>query len=282
MTAYIQLDNVSFCYPGAQNPALDGISLEIAQGTFTGIAGASNAGKSTLCAALCGIVPRMYRTCAQGQLTMAGNPVFDMDSGQLSGIVGMVLQIPRHQLSGVRYTVFEEAAFGLENLGMKRETIIARVKKALAQTSLSEFARRSPFDLSGGQQQRLAIACALAADPQVLVLDEPTTFLDPMGVKQVFELLSRLHKKGKTIVIAEQRLEWIAEYADRVIVLKQGRKVMDGPPETVLAAPELKHTGLARTRYSQVAALAREKGIWPQNRSLSASFEATLKGLKQP
>ncbi len=247
--AGIVFDKVRFQYPAASRPALDNLSFDFPFGEFVGIIGAGNAGKSTLCAALAGIVPQLYHGQMQGEVRIDNLPVSRMETWELTGRVGLVLQIPVHQLSGTRFTVFEETAFALENLGIERDEIIARVKQALEETGLEPFARQNPYTLSGGQQQRLAIASALAMDPDILVLDEPTTFLDPLATQKIFALLSRLNQQGKTIVIAEHRLEWIAEYATDVVALKQGTIAAHGPPEKVLTHPVIRETGLDWTGH---------------------------------
>jgi energy-coupling factor transporter ATP-binding protein EcfA2 len=162
---------------------------------------------------------------------------------------------------------------------MKRDKIIEQVKGVLLMTGLQDLAERSPYQLSGGQQQRLAFAVAIASKPSILVLDEPTTSLDPMGAKEAFTLLRRLNKQGVTIVIAEQRLELIAEYADRVIALENGRVVLDGIPQEALTSSVLKNINLEWTRYTKVAILAKEKGLWAEGRRLSSSFSDTVQGM---
>ena len=276
--AAIDFEQVTFSYPGAKIPALDNLDFVFPKGAFIGVIGANNAGKSTLCAVLAGIVPQMYHGQMDGAVRIEGQKISDKPTGELAGRVGMVLQIPGHQLSGVRFTVFEEAAFALENLGVNRQEMIDRVEKALELTGLSDLAQKSPHQLSGGQQQRLAIASVLAVDPEILVLDEPTAFLDPLGAAEIFRLLARLNRQGKTIVLAEQRLEWIAEYATWVVALSQGKKVLEGPPEKVLTSPAIEEIGLDRTRYTKAAELGRVRGIWPKSRPLPASFSKAAEG----
>ncbi len=275
----IEIERLSYHYPGTDKASLNDVSLKISNGEFAAVIGANNSGKSTLCHAMTGIVPHLYRGRMQGAVRVNGTDISTMDVGEIAQDVGMVMQTPRNQLSGICYTVFEEVAFGLENQGLQREKIIHRVQQVLEMTGLEDLAKRSPHQLSGGQQQRLILAAAIALDPSILVLDEPTTFLDPMGAKEVFRLLDKLNKKGTTIVIAEQRLEFIAEYADRVVVLKNGTKVLDGSVREILTSPVLSEVNLEWTRYTRVAALARTKGLWAAGEPLSASFSATVKGL---
>ncbi|MCG8688291.1 MAG: energy-coupling factor ABC transporter ATP-binding protein [Desulfobacterales bacterium] len=275
----IEIHKLTYHYPGTDNASLKDVSLKIPKGEFLGIIGANNSGKSTFCCALSGIVPHLYHGRTQGSIKVDGTDISTMGIGQIARNVGMVMQNPKNQLSGFHYTVFEEIAFSLENQGMKRDEIIEQVKRVLLMTGLQNLAERSPYQLSGGQQQRLVFAAAIASEPSILVLDEPTTFLDPMGAKEVFKLLHRLNKQGVTIVIAEQRLELIAEYADRVIALDNGKVVLDGTPQETLTSPALEMIGLDWTRYTQVALLAEEKGLWQDGQPLSVSFFDTVQGM---
>jgi energy-coupling factor transport system ATP-binding protein len=210
-----------------------------------------------------------------GKVNTAGQTI-----SALAEHVGLVMQIPGNQLYGVRSTVFEEIVFGLENLGMSRQEMHERTTAALALTGLSAFAERSPYQLSGGQQQKVALAALLAVSPSLLVLDEPTTFLDPRGARQVFDILLELKRQGKTIILAEQRLEWIAEFADRVIVLQNGEIMLCDTPEEVLRHPQIKRMGLDWLPYTKAAAMAKEDGLWAQDRPLSSTFSATVAGLQ--
>ncbi|MDD9302758.1 MAG: ABC transporter ATP-binding protein [Desulfobacter sp.] len=277
----IQIDCFTYYYPEAESPALEKLSLGISKGEFVGIIGANNSGKSSLCYALSGIIPHLYQGRVEGRITIHKKDTAGMSVSEIAQDLGMVMQNPVNQLSGVRYSVFEEVAFGLENQGIKREAIMDRVNQVLTYTGLEAFADRSPFHLSGGQQQRLALACALGTEPGILVLDEPTTFLDPQGSQQVFEILHRLNQQGTTLIIAEQNLGWIAEYADRVVALKNGAVVMDGRPEAVLTSSVLKEIRLEWTRYTKVARMAREKGFWMSGARLSASFGTTIERFKK-
>jgi energy-coupling factor transporter ATP-binding protein EcfA2 len=173
-----------------------------------------------------------------------------------------VLQNAFNQISGARFTVREELAFGLENLGLARSEIQERVAGGLTQFELDELAERSPFTLSGGQQQRVAIAAIWVMQPELLVLDEPTSQLDPASTRKIFELLRGLVKAGNsTVVIATHKLEWLAESADRVVALAGGRIVAAGPPGAVLSNGELSAQGVGLTGYTQAGLLAQADGF---------------------
>ena len=274
----LEIDSLTYRYPTAQSPALNDVSLTICKGECVALIGANNSGKTTLCYALSGIVPLYYRGEFTGSVRVGGLETMTQTISSLSRQVGLVLQHPIHQLSGIRYTVFEEIAFGLENHGIPRDDMLHRVTEALSLVGLSDTGDRSPFELSGGQQQRLAIAAVLAVSPDILVLDEPTTFLDPTGVQNIFELLLELKRKGKTIVLAEQKIEWIAEYADKVIALADGKIILSGSPAEVLTSPILQRIGLNWSRYTKAAELARQRQLWPDTLPLPITFSEAVAG----
>lgn len=272
----LETDLLTYQYPGSEESALHEVSMRIPAGEFVAVIGANNSGKSTLCYALTGVIPHLYHGKMQGKVLIAGTDNKDKTVSEIALHVGLVLQVPGSQMSGVRYSVFEEVAFGLENRGVPREVMRKRVKKILALIGLEKYAMHSPFHLSGGQQQRLALATILATDPAVIVLDEPTTFLDPQGARLVFEILRQLQQQGKTIVITEQRLDLIAEYADRVLAFDKGHLVMDGKPEEVLTSQVMQTIHLDWTRYTQVVDLASQKGLLPVDLPLTASLSETV------
>jgi len=190
----ITVQDLTYTYPGAAIPALDRLTITVPAGQVCAVIGANGAGKSTLCHALTGFIPHFFRGTLEGVLRVAGLSVPDTPLAELAGTAGLVFQNPFNQITGARFSVLEEVAFGLENLGIAREEILDRCRSALELTGLQDLADRSPFDLSGGQMQRLAIASMLAMHPRVLVLDEPTSQLDPAGTEAVF-----LHLTGKAL-----------------------------------------------------------------------------------
>ena len=275
----LETDLLTYRYPGSKNAALHQISLTIPAGQFVAIVGSNNSGKSTLSYAFAGVVPHLFQGKMTGRVLIDGKDNNDRTVSEIARYLGLVLQVPASQMSGVRYTVFEEVAFGLENRGVARDIIRERVTQVLALIGLEAHATRSPFNLSGGEQQRLALATVLAIDPAILILDEPTTFLDPQGARRVFDILRTLQQQGKTIVIAEQRLDLIAEYADRVLAFDKGQLVLDGEPREVLTSPVLQDIKLHWTRYTQVAELLRQRGLWPLDLTLPATLSETVDGL---
>jgi energy-coupling factor transporter ATP-binding protein EcfA2 len=257
-----ELTGVSYAYPGTEIPALKDIDLSLKKGDLMGIVGPSGAGKSSLGYALSGFIPHFFQGDLQGELTLCGARTVDTTLAELAGQIGIVVQNPFNQISGARYTVREEVAFGLENLGTDPADIDSRVEQMLKQFKLEDLRDRSPYELSGGQQQRLALASIFAMKPDLLILDEPTSQLDPAGTEEVFESVYALTRHSDTtVVLISHKLEWLAQFSSRVIALVDGEIKIDRDPETVLSDPRLEDWGIGSTQYTQSARIAVKKGL---------------------
>jgi energy-coupling factor transporter ATP-binding protein EcfA2 len=215
--------------------------------------GPTGAGKSTLCLALNGIVPHSTGGVIKGEVLVEGLNTKRHPVARLAQSVGLVFQEPETQLFNM--SVEAEVAFGLENLGLPPQEIAERIEWALALVGLRDLRRRSPFQLSGGQKQRVAIASILAMTPKILVLDEPTANLDPLGKTEVFSVVRQLRQqRGMTIIMVEHESERMAEFSDRVVVLNNGRIELMGTPQQVFAQVEqMQMIGLATPQVSQLA-----------------------------
>lgn len=277
----IEFKDFAFTYPTAAAPALRNIELTVERGQLVGVTGADGSGKTTLAAVLSGVAPHLTGGTSSGTVEVDGRRVADTPMAQLASSVGLVMQDPFNQISGARFSVREELAFGLENLGTPREEMQQRVEQVLADIGLAELADRSPYELSGGQQQRLAIGSVLVMEPPVMVLDEPTSQLDAEGSRQVFALLGTLRERGVTVIVIEHRLELLARTADRVLVLDGGEVVADGPTEQVLADPRLNAWGVGPLQYTEAARQAQARGRWPEGRALPVDLEAAAAGFRQ-
>lgn len=256
----LDVDRLSYAYPDTDLPALRDLSFSIAPGELMLLLGANGAGKSTLCYALAGFVPHFFNGEIEGEITLDGH---SMRSAQLRDWVrrvGLVLQNPFNQITGARATVFEEVAFGLENLGVPREEIGRRVQQVLERLKIAPLAERSPFALSGGQMQRVAIASIVVLEPRLLVLDEPTAQLDPAGTEEVIEVLSGLAEGGVIVVVATQKVGELLPLATRALVLQEGRIVADGAAADVVRAPDLPAWGV---EPPVIASLARAVALPP-------------------
>ena len=249
----IELDRVTVRHGDATEPALRDVSLSIEEGELVAILGRNGAGKSTLALTLDGIVPNLVAGELTGSIRVAGLDPSRTPVPEMAGVVGIVFDTPEFQMS--QATAAEEVAFGLENLGVPREEMPARIAEALASVGLAGFEDRVPLVLSSGEQQRLAIASVLAMRPRILVMDEPTSNLDPAGKRAVLEIATRLHRDhGMTVVMTEHAVEVVAAYAQRVVVLDGGRVVANGTPREVFAQRELlEAAGLRAPQATELA-----------------------------
>jgi len=273
----ITVERLSYAYPLTSQPALWDISFSVPDGQFCALVGPNGAGKSTLCYALSGFIPHFYHGTIQGRVDVAGLNVGVTPLGELAGTVGLVFQNPFNQITGARFTVRGEVAFGLESLGVPREEILIRTDEALAMVGLEGLAERSPYELSGGQQQRLAIASVVVMRPKVLILDEPTSQLDPVGTKDVFASLATLAAGGgMTVILVEHKLEWVASFADRVIALADGRVIADGGPREVLTSSAVAASQVGQTRYTLAARLAQQRGLADVDAPLPVTLDQAL------
>jgi energy-coupling factor transport system ATP-binding protein len=246
---------VSYKYPRSTDFVLSNINLEIHPGEFLGLIGPTGAGKTTLCLALNGIVPQFYGGRFFGSVHVGGLDTVEHPISRMAGLVGQVFEDPETQL--IATSVENEIAFALENLKVPREVIMERIPQALAAVRLDGTEKKHPHELSGGQKQRLAIAAAIAVQPKLLILDEPTSQLDPVGASEVFATAQELNRElGMTIVMASHSAEEMATFAHRVVLLSHGTIVSHGPPEQIysqieeLVQNDLRPPQVASTFYS--------------------------------
>lgn len=262
----IEVKDLKYRYPGTTELALDGVSFTVEKGEFIGIAGENGAGKSSLSQALLGLIPQFYKGAYGGSVTVCGIDARSTPVSELCRHVGLVFQNPFNQLSGAKDTVYDEVGYGLQNLGFPPEEIRTRVESVLRCFGIWEYRDRNPFDLSGGQLQRVAICSVLAMKPDVLILDEPTSQLDPEGSEEVFHTVDELTKMGITIIMIEQKIEKLAGYCDRVLLMHQGRVVDYDTPRRIFSREDLYDLGVnppAYTRFARANALVFEDGTLP-------------------
>ena len=257
----ILLNEVSYIYDEGttyEKHALAGVSVRIGQGEFIGIIGKTGSGKSTFVKMLNGLLKPSY-----GGVYVNGEDIWDKDykRAALRGRVGMVFQYPEHQL--FESTVIKDVQFGPSNQGIDELQVELRSFEALKAVGIGEdLLDVSPLELSGGQKRRVAIAGVLAMKPEVLVLDEPTAGLDKAGQESVFELLHRLNQEGITIILITHRMEDVAEHVKRVLVMNDGRIVMDDAPENVFERyTEIERFGLRVPEVTYIMEGLRAQGF---------------------
>lgn len=262
----ITVENLRYRYPHAKELALDGLNFSVEKGEFIGIIGENGAGKSTLSQALMGLVPQFYKGAYGGTVMVDGIEAGRTPVAQLCGHVGLVFQNPFNQLSGAKDNVYEEVAFGMQNLGVPAEEMKNRVEEALKLLDIWQYWDRNPFDLSGGQMQRVAIASVLVMRPDVMILDEPTSQLDPEGSDEVFNAVETLTGSGITILMIEQKIEKLAAYCDRILLLHKGKQIAFDTPQKVFSMPDLNNYGIqapAFTRICKAEGVTLADGTYP-------------------
>ncbi len=255
----IEIENLRYTYPAAQESTLNGVSLSAPVGSITGIIGPSGAGKSTLCLAMAGVVPHMTGGKIGGSLRVMNHNLLQEElPDNWAGTVGVTLQDPESQL--VASSVEENLVFGPENLGIDPIEIDRRVTWALEVVRMSSFRYARSQSLSGGQKQRVALASVLTMLPKILILDEPTSELDPVGKAEVFDVIQELRKiHAVTVVIVEHEIESLAQYADQLIVLNSGQVMLRGATRSVLA--EVEEMTRAGVRVPQITELGYQLGL---------------------
>lgn len=230
--AIVEISNLTFTYVGADKPSLIEVNMTVDEGEFIVLTGPSGCGKTTLCRCLNGLVPNFYSGELRGDIVVCGLKVREHTTSQLSKHVGFVFQNPENQLFSL--SIERDVAFGPENLGLPRQEIRRRVEWALEATGTAHLRDLAPYELSGGQQQRAAISTVLAMQPKIIVLDEPTSFLDPKSAQEILEVIAKLNKELEiTVILVEHRLDLASQHADRVIVMEGGSIRLDGTPPEV-------------------------------------------------
>lgn len=240
----LEVKNVSYKYPIAQENVLENISFSIDKGEFVAIIGRNGCGKTTLCNILRGFIPSFHKGTFTGSVLINEKDINDMSMGEIAVEIGFVFQNPFIQVSGIKHSVFNEIAYGLENLGVAREEIIERTNRILDELKMNDLRDQHPVQLSGGQRQRVALASVLVMDPDILIIDEPTSQLDPQSTEKVFEIIKLLKERNKTIILVEHKIDLISEYADRVILIDKKKIVFDDLAKNVLIKKEVMSYGV--------------------------------------
>jgi energy-coupling factor transporter ATP-binding protein EcfA2 len=256
----IELKDVTFTYRRSKSPAIKNFSLSIEPGEFVGVIGPTGAGKSTLVWTIIGVCPQILLGKMTGEVTVQNLDTTKTPVARIAQIVGLVQQDAEAQL--LMTDIEKEIVFPLENLGLPRAEIDRRLNYVLDLVGLRSNRLRHPFYLSGGQKQRVAVAAALAMEPEVLILDEATSELDPVGAEEVHNLAGLLKSKGKTIIMVEHNIDELAKHADRIVVLNHGEKVRDGSTRDILSDVDfLSSLGIYPPQVTQVAYYLQKQGI---------------------
>ncbi len=248
----IEVKDLWYRYPSSEKPALQEINLEIDQGEFILLTGPSGCGKTTFCRSLNGLIPKFYSGEMKGDVFINKLNTRETPTMKLAQQIGLIFQNPDNQIFAL--TLEKDIAFGLENLGTPREKMKEEISWAAEVTGIQNLRERATHELSGGQKQRLTIASVLAMHPKIIVMDEPTSFLDPVGAENIFEVLDKLNRDlGMTIILIEHRMDLAVKYVDRIIVFDKGKLMSDGSPAKILADENIRLLGVGVPRVLELS-----------------------------
>jgi energy-coupling factor transport system ATP-binding protein len=253
----IEIRNLNFAY--SETPVLRNINLEIKDGEFVGVVGSTGSGKTTFALCLNGVIPHLVKGKFSGDVEVSGKNTKPFQVFDIAKSVGFVFQDPDYQIFSI--TVEDEIAFGLENMGLGKSEVKRRLESALDALGIRDLKNKETFTLSLGQKQKVCIASVLAMEPEILVLDEPTSQLDFGGTRDIYEILKTLNKKGKTIIVIEHKTDWLLKYADRVLVLAKGNFVLDGEPSKILKNPMLEKIGVEIPKVFRIEKFLKKAGV---------------------
>ncbi len=267
---YIELKEVTYTYPLAGRPSVSGINAVLEKGKFYALLGANGSGKTTLCNILRGFIPSFYQGELKGEVLLEGTSLQEYEMGELASRIGYVFQNPFNQITGARDTVYGEIAYGLENFGVPVPEIKKRVEQVMELTNITYLKEKNPFELSGGQQQRVALASVIVLEPEVFIIDEPTSQLDPRETERVFDIIRKMKEMGKTIILVEHKMELVAEYCDEVLVLDKGQIIRAGEKHEILSETELKEHGIMLPQTVILADKLRKQGMQIKDKIITA------------
>lgn len=258
---YLKIKNLTYTYPLAKEASVQNIDITLEKGKFYALLGANGSGKTTLCNIIRGFIPNFYQGEMDGEVIFDGKNLQEYEMGELASKIGYVFQNPFNQITGARDTVYGEIAYGLENFGVPVERIREKVDEVMELTNIAYLKDKNPFELSGGQQQRVALASVLVLNPDIFVIDEPTSQLDPRETERVFEIILKMKNMGKTIILVEHKMELVAEYSDDIIVLHKGKIIRMGEKHKVLSELELRNYGVMLPKTVELAEDLRKAGV---------------------
>ncbi|CAI9409413.1 Energy-coupling factor transporter ATP-binding protein EcfA1 [Pleomorphomonas sp. T1.2MG-36] len=280
MVSAVEVNDFSFRYRGDKRYAVRHLDFAIREGEVFCVIGANGSGKSTLCNALVGLVPHYFTGKTRGDVVVDGTKVSESTVADLSSTIGLVFQNPFNQLSYTAGSVAEELAYGLGNHGVERSDMLERVDTVARLMRIEHILHRNPLELSGGQVQRVALGSVFILEPRILVLDECTTQLDPLGAEEIFDVVRRLNDDGVTIVMVDHDMERVARCADTVLVLDQGEIAALGTPREVFTSPTLQDHGVNAPDYVNISRALIDSG-WsiPDIEITEEPTVATVRGL---
>lgn len=258
----LEVKDLKFKYRDAKKRVLNGLNFQVKKGEFLCIIGQNGSGKSTLCNALVGLIPYYFSGKLKGQVLVDGIDTQESSIAELSSKIGLVFQNPFNQLSYTAGSVAEELAYGLGNKGVPREEMVKKVEYVAKLMRIDHIIHKNPLELSGGQVQRVAFGSTFIMEPSILVLDECTTQLDPLGSEEIFDIVKELNKNGVTVIMVDHDMERVARCADRILVLDAGGQVALDTPQNIFGSPEIMSHHIGAPDYVAITRELKERGLY--------------------
>ena len=258
----LEVKDLKFKYRDAKKRGLNGLNFQVKKGEFLCIIGQNGSGKSTLCNALVGLIPYYFAGKLKGQVLVDGIDTQESTIAELSSKIGLVFQNPFNQLSYTAGSVAEELAYGLGNKGVPREKMVKKVEYVAKLMRIDHIIHKNPLELSGGQVQRVAFGSTFIMEPGILVLDECTTQLDPLGSEEIFDIVKELNKNGVTVIMVDHDMERVARCADRILVLDSGEQVALDTPQNIFGNPDVMAHHIGAPDYVAITRELKERGLY--------------------
>ena len=251
----LEVKDLKFKYRDAKKRVLNGLNFQVKKGEFLCIIGQNGSGKSTLCNALVGLIPYYFAGKLKGQVLVDGIDTQESTIAELSSKIGLVFQNPFNQLSYTAGSVAEELAYGLGNKGVPREKMVKKVEYVAKLMRIDHIIHKNPLELSGGQVQRVAFGSTFIMEPGILVLDECTTQLDPLGSEEIFDIVKELNKNGVTVIMVDHDM-------DRILVLDSGEQVALDTPQNIFGNPDVMAHHIGAPDYVAITRELKERGLY--------------------
>lgn len=258
----LEVKDLKFKYRDAKKRVLNGLNFQVKKGEFLCIIGQNGSGKSTLCNALVGLIPYYFAGKLKGQVLVDGIDTQESTIAELSSKIGLVFQNPFNQLSYTAGSVAEELAYGLGNKGVPKEKMVKKVEYVAKLMRIDHIIHKNPLELSGGQVQRVAFGSTFIMEPGILVLDECTTQLDPLGSEEIFDIVKELNKNGVTVIMVDHDMERVARCADRILVLDSGEQVALDTPQNIFGNPDVMAHHIGAPDYVAITRELKERGLY--------------------
>ena len=272
----IELQHINYRYPLTSDLTIKDLSLKVEPGEVLGVIGSNGSGKTTVCNIMRGFIPAFYKGELEGKVIFEDKPLDTSNLGRLAQKIGYAFQNPFTQITGVKYTVYDEIGYGLENLSIPREEANEKIEQVIELLNLEKIRNQNPYDLSGGQKQMVALASVIVLDPELIILDEPTSQLDPSSTLAVYNIVKNLKKQGKTIIIVDHKVDLLAQVCDEIAVIQDGQLVVKGETHHVFSDEKVVAAG---GQIPEVSAFYLKK--YPKSKQVPVTVDEAYEMLKE-